>query len=189
MVKTDYLKVEAGRHGVICVLTVTGELDLFTVANLAESAAAALSVPAERFVLDLSRLRFIDCGGARALVTVTRAVPAGCPVIVRSMSPAVRRVMDLMGVNLELRAMASGSRATRLALESLRLCALAQQAVAESRILAKTVAATEDRLADTLIQMADRRPHRAERLADLSHAARTRAAIFRDRAREHSPAI
>jgi hypothetical protein len=61
--------------------------------------------------------------------------------------------------------------------------------VAESRILAKTVAATEDRLADTLIQMADRRPHRAERLADLSHAARTRAAIFRDRAREHSPAI
>jgi anti-anti-sigma factor len=84
------------RHGPVCVLAVTGELDLFTVADLAESAAAALAAPAERFVLDLSGLRFIDCSGARALGAVTQAVPAGCPVIVRSVSPAVRRVMDLL---------------------------------------------------------------------------------------------
>jgi anti-sigma B factor antagonist len=183
MVKTDYLKVEAGRHGVICVLTVTGELDLFTVANLAESAAAALSVPAERFVLDLSRLRFIDCGGTRALVTVTRAVPAGCPVIVRSMSPAVRRVMDLMGVNLERREAAPGSRAARLALESQRLRSLAQHAIAESHTLATAVAATEDRVADTLTQLAGSSPRRAERLTAMSHAARAQATHFRARAR------
>jgi anti-anti-sigma factor len=184
VVKADYLMVETTHHGPVCVLAVTGELDLFTVANLAESAAAALKTPAERFVLDLSGLRFIDCCGARALAIVTQAVPADCPVIVRSVSPAVRRVMDLIGVNLELREMTSDSRVARLTLESQRVRSLAQQAIAESRTLADTVAATEDRVADTLTRLADRRPHRADRLAALSHAARTQAAHFRGRARD-----
>jgi anti-anti-sigma regulatory factor len=149
------------------------------VANLAESAAAALRTPAERFVLDLSRLSFIDCSGARALATMTQAVPAGCPVIVRSASPAVCRVMDLMGLNLEFRAMVPGNQAARLLLESQRILSLAQQAVAESRTLAETVAATEDRVADTLIRLADHRPHRAGQLTALSRAARIQAAHFR----------
>ncbi len=181
------LRQETAHHGPVCVLAVTGELDLFTVADLAESAAAALKTPAERFVLDLSRLRFIDCSGVRALATMTRAVPADCPVIVRSVSPAVRRVMDLMGVNLELREMVPGIRAARLELESQRVRSQAQQAMAESRALAKTVAATEDRVADTLTRLADRRPHRAGQLAVLSHAARTQAAHLRGRARGPQP--
>ena len=67
MAKAGYLRVETAHHGLVCVLAVTGELDLLTVADLAESAAAALQTRAERFVLDLSRLSFIDCCGARAL--------------------------------------------------------------------------------------------------------------------------
>lgn len=114
-------------------------------ANLAESAAAALKTPAERFVLDLSRLSFIDCCGARALAAITRAVPAGCPVIVRSVSPGVRRVLDLMGVNLEGHAMVPGNHTARLLLESQRIRSLAQQAMAESRTLAETLTATEDK--------------------------------------------
>jgi anti-anti-sigma regulatory factor len=143
---------------------------MFRMADFAESAAVALKIPAERFVLDLSRLSFTDCCGARALATMTRAVPAGCPVIVRSVSPAVRRVMDLMGVNLELRTMVPGDRAARVLLESQRIRSLTQHAMAESRMLAETLAATEDRVADTLTQLADRRPHRAGRLAALSHS-------------------
>jgi anti-anti-sigma factor len=81
VVKADYLKVETAHHGLVCVLAVTGELDLFTVANLAESATAALKTPAERFILGLSRLRFIDCCGAGALATMTRAMSVDCPVI------------------------------------------------------------------------------------------------------------
>jgi anti-anti-sigma factor len=72
VVKADYLKVERAHHGPVCQPAITGELDLFTVADLAECAAAALKTPAERFVLDLSRLRFIDCCGVRALATMTR---------------------------------------------------------------------------------------------------------------------
>lgn len=186
MVKADYLKVETAHHGVVCVVTVAGELDIFTVADLAGSAAAALRTPAERLVLDLSRLRFVDCCGARALATMTRTVPADCPVIVRSVSPAVRRVMDLMGVNLELRETAPACRAARLTLESQRIRSLAEQAIAESRTLAETVAATEDRVADTLTRLADCRPHRAARLAALSRAARNQAAHFRSRGPQRS---
>ena len=188
MVKAGYLKVETARHGLVCVLAVTGELDLFTAADLAESAAAALRTPAGRFVLELSRLSFIDCCGVRALATMTRAVPAGCPVIVRSVSPAVRRVLDLMGVNLESGALVPRNQAARLVLESQRIRSLAQQAMAESRTLAETVAATEDRVADTLTRLADRRPHRAARLAALGHTARAQAAQFRARARDHKVA-
>jgi anti-anti-sigma factor len=183
VVKADYLKVEVTHHGLVCVVAVTGELDLFTVADLAGAAAAALRTPMERFVLDLSGLAFIDCCGARALATVTRAVPAGCPVIVRAVSPAAHRLMDLMGVNLELREMVAGSRAAGLVLESQRLRSLTQQAIADSCALAQTVAATEDRVADTLIRLANRRPHRAGRLAALSRAARTQAAHFRGQTR------
>ena len=184
MVKAGYLKVETARHGLVCVLAVTGELDLFTVPDLAESAAAALKTPAERFVLDLSRLSFIDGCGARALAAVTRTIPVGCPVIVRSVSPAVRRVLDLMGMNLESGAMVPENRAAQLMLESQRIRSLAQQAMSESR----TLAATEDKVADTLTRLADRRPHRAGRLAALSHAARTQAAQFRATARDDNAA-
>jgi anti-anti-sigma factor len=183
VVKADYLKVETARLGPVCVLAVTGELDLFTVANLAESAAAALRTPAERFVLDLSRLNFIDGCGARALATMTQAGPAGRPVIVRSVSLAVRRVVDLMGLNLELRAMVPGDQAARLLLESQRIRSLAQQAMAESRTVAESVAATEDKVADTLTRLADRRRDRAGRLLALSQTARIQAAHFRARAR------
>ena len=188
MTKASYLKVETAHDGLVCVLAVAGELDMFTVANLAESAAAALRTPAERFVLDLSQLSFVDCCGARALAAITRALPAGCPVIVRSVSPAVRRVMDLMRLNLELRDVVPGNQAARLVLESQRIRSLAQQAMAESHTLAEALAATEDKVADTLTRLADHRPHRAGRLAALSHSARTQAAQFRARAGDHNVA-
>lgn len=188
MVKSGYLKVETAHHGLVCVLTVTGELDLFTVANLAESAVAALKTPAERFVLDLSRLSFIDCCGVRALATITRTISAGCPVIVRSVSPAVRRVLDLMGMNLDSRVMVPGNQAARLLLESQRIRSLTRQAMAESCTLAETLAATEDRVADTLARLADHRPHRTGRLRALSNTARSQAAQFRASARDRNVA-
>jgi anti-anti-sigma factor len=188
VVKAGYLKVETAHDGLVCVLAVAGELDLVTVADLAESAALALKTPAERFVLDLSRLSFTDCAGGRALAAITRTVPVGCPVIVRPVSPAVRRVLDLMGVNLESRALVPRNQTARLVQESQRIRSLAQQAMAESRTLAETLAATEDRVADTLTRLADRRSHRADRLTALSHTARAQAAQVRARARNRNVA-
>ena len=63
-------------------------------------ALGAVDGQAEQFVLDLSELRYIDCCGARTLAAVTRAVPDECPVIVRSVRPAVGRLLELMGLDL-----------------------------------------------------------------------------------------
>jgi len=46
VVKAGYQKVETAHHGLVCVLAVTGELDLFTVANLAESATTEVGTGA-----------------------------------------------------------------------------------------------------------------------------------------------
>jgi anti-anti-sigma regulatory factor len=44
---------------------------------------------------------FLDCAGARALAEATSLAPAGCPVIVRSLNPQVRRFLELLGLDLE----------------------------------------------------------------------------------------
>ena len=182
MAEADYLTATVERDGVVCVLAVSGELDVLTVPRFAESAAEAVQTPAERFVLDLSGLRSADCRGARTLAATAQAAAAGCPVIVRSVRPPVRRVLDLLALNLESGGQAPASRAARLRRESQRLHACARRTVQQSRRLAETVAATEDKVADTLIQLADGRPHKADELVALSQVARERAAHFRSQA-------
>ncbi len=175
----DYLSATVEHDGVVCVLAVRGELDVATAAQFAESAAVALNSCAERFVLDLSELSFIDCSGARVLAATARAVPATCPVIVRSVSPAVRRLLNLLGLNLERHEVLPVRHAALLRLESQLLWSSAQHASAESRRLAVIVAATAERVADTLSRLADAKPHESARLATLSQAERTRAAYAR----------
>jgi anti-anti-sigma factor len=182
VVATDYLRATVDHDGAVCVLGVSGELDLVTLPEFADAAAVALNSKAERFVVDLSGLSFIDCRGAQALADTTRRVPMDCPVIVRSARPAVRRVLDLMGLNLELRGPVPASRIGELTLERQLLHSSAQHARESSCRLAEAVAATEDRVADTLSRMAHSRPENAGRLVALSQLARTRATHARRQA-------
>jgi anti-anti-sigma factor len=89
------------RSGRACVLRVSGELDIATAPSFTAQAARALEIPAERLVVDLSDLGFVDCCGARALTAVTRAVPPGCEVVLRSVNRRVRQVLDILGLRLE----------------------------------------------------------------------------------------
>ncbi len=182
MGRADHLSARVEYDGLVCVLAVSGELDLLAAQKYADIAAAALRTNAERFVLDLSGLKFVDCGGARALAATAQAVPAGCPVIVRSVSPAARRVLELLGLSLELRGMPPGGHVPGPGTEPRWLSASLGQAREETHRLAQTVAATQDRVADTLIRLADHCPQRADELAALSQLARTRAAHFRSQA-------
>jgi anti-anti-sigma factor len=100
-VNADYLRVAIERDGAVCVLRVSGELDFLTAGEFAQRARVLADVEPERLVLDLSGLVFADCCGARALAAAIRVVPGGCPVIVRSVRPMVRRLLDLLGLNLE----------------------------------------------------------------------------------------
>jgi anti-anti-sigma factor len=85
----------------VCVLSVSGELDFLCAGSLVRRARGLVDGRAERLVLDLSGLMFADCAGARALAAVAGLVPGHCPVIVRSAQPAVRRILELMGADLE----------------------------------------------------------------------------------------
>ena len=93
------LTIKVARDRRICVLTLSGELDFLAVPGFLRHAAQVIDERTERFVLDLAGLAFLDCAGARALAVATTLLPSGCPVIIRSLSPAARRVLDLLDID------------------------------------------------------------------------------------------
>jgi anti-anti-sigma factor len=95
------LTIKAVRDGRVSALTLRGELDLCSVSELLTQAALTVDNQTERLLLDLAALMFLDCAGARALAMVAGFAPAACPVIIRSLSPRVNRVLELLGLDLE----------------------------------------------------------------------------------------
>lgn len=206
-VRTEDLRVRVDRFGQVCVLTVCGEMDfrsaeMFT--EFAHGAVAAMAPHPRRVVVDLSGLGFADCSGVRALAAVARSQPGRCSVVVRSARPAVRRVLDLLGVdldllgpNLDLMSLGLPRRGTADAAASSPTGELARQlrmaesesvrAISDSCRVAGNLAATEDRMAVTLRRLAAQRPTASDRLATLSQSAREQAVRLRDQARHALP--
>jgi anti-sigma B factor antagonist len=128
------LTVTVKQAGRVCVVSVSGELDIATAPALAEQ-IAALPGGIERLIMDLSGLQFIDCCGARLLAGVTSAVPPGCMVVVRGATGQVRKVLDILGVLLQQRVQMALDRAEWLVLESQVQQSWAQQALADGKKL------------------------------------------------------
>jgi anti-anti-sigma factor len=95
------LTIKTARDGQICAFILGGDLDFLAAAEFLEHVARAVDDRTERLVLDLAGLTFLDCAGARALANATYLAPSGCPVIICSLSPPARRVLDLLGLKLE----------------------------------------------------------------------------------------
>ena len=95
------LTIKTSRDGPVCTLTLSGDLDFSQADGFLQQAAQAVDGRTERLVLDLAGVRFLDCAGVRALALATRFVPRGCPVVVRSLSPVARRILELVGLDLE----------------------------------------------------------------------------------------
>jgi anti-sigma B factor antagonist len=203
----DYLKVRLERYDPVWVLAACGEMDICssgTFTEFVEGVAAAMTPQPSRIIVDLSGLRFIDCSGARALGAVARPEPGRPPVVVRSVRPPVRRVLELMGLELDLlgpnldlmsvdlnpraAAAAAADSQTGKLVRQLRMARFyAEQAIADSRQAANSLAATEDRIAVTLTQLAVWRPEAADRLTAMSQTARRQAVHMRDQARQALP--
>jgi anti-anti-sigma factor len=179
----DYLKVRALRDGRVCVLTVTGELDLVSADRLLAVAGPAVAADYDRVVLDLAGLTFADCCGARVLAALARAVPGERPVTVRSVQPAVRRVLDLIEVSLERipgeKPVTAEDRTAKLIRDMRFARSRAAVTMAEARTAAWLIAETRDSVAATMTVIAQRKPEEAERLLALSESARTQAERFR----------
>ena len=93
----DELTVKAVRDGAVCTLIVGGALDFLAADGFLQQAARVLDNRVERLVLDLAGVTFLDCAGVRALAIATCFAPGGCPVIIRSLSPAARRIITVLG--------------------------------------------------------------------------------------------
>jgi anti-anti-sigma factor len=171
------LTVTAAREGHVCVLTVTGMLDAVTAGRFAGQAAEVVSAvggQAERLVLDLAGLSFLDCCGARALAAVPAAAPPGCPVILRSVSPAARRLLGILDLNLERPPQAAAVWDSDEQLVRRARAARAQITAMTSSIhrTEQAIASSADRVATTFDRLAAQHPQDLNRLAALSTAAR-----------------
>src|ERR1044072_9870563 len=92
------LTVTAVRDGRVCVLSLSGDLDLSETSGFLGQAALAGDNRIERLVLDLAGVTFLDCAGVRALAMAAGFAPSGWPVIIRSLSPAAGGVFGVLGL-------------------------------------------------------------------------------------------
>ena len=102
----------SGRPGTLMVIEVdvsqdtttvviTGELDFTTRPVLAERLSLILRARPRRLVLDMAGTCFMDCGSARLIVSAAQFLPEGRRPIIRHPSRAVRRVLELTGLDAE----------------------------------------------------------------------------------------
>ena len=96
----DDLTVTTVRDGAVCTLILCGDLDLDAAGEFLQRAARVLDDRIERLVLDLAGVTFLDCAGVRALAMAASFAPSGCPVIIRSLSPVARRIVELLALDL-----------------------------------------------------------------------------------------
>jgi len=84
----------------LACLAVTGELDMATVDSLTDAAIGALQLPVRVLVLDLGGVSFCGAAGVSALITIRRvAAPTGIRVVLTSIQPHLRRVLDIVGMS------------------------------------------------------------------------------------------
>lgn len=85
-------------------LDVVGEIDLATSGELGEALADVLEGRTATTVeLDFAGVRFLDSSGILVLLRAhSRAAEQGCPLILRNVSPSVRRVLEITGVHAVL---------------------------------------------------------------------------------------
>jgi anti-anti-sigma regulatory factor len=101
-VDAGFIRVTTVERDPGCVITVSGELTLATMGEFTARAAEAIAASSGPTPFEVSGLDFVDCSGARALARAVLAVPPraaglyGCP-------PAVRRVLDALGLELPYR--------------------------------------------------------------------------------------
>jgi anti-sigma B factor antagonist len=92
------ISVAAGEVGP--VLTLSGEADLTTVAELTEALTAQLANGAQHLTVDLSRLGFADSAVIRALVLADRTLKKrGGGLALTHPQPVVARALSLLGVD------------------------------------------------------------------------------------------
>jgi anti-anti-sigma factor len=90
---------------------VGGELDLVTMPFLAEQLTLVSRDRPGRLVFDLAGTGFMDCGSARLIACAGQWLPEGRRPVIRRPGPAVRRILELTGLDAycEIEGLGAGS--------------------------------------------------------------------------------
>ncbi len=89
-------------------LDVSGELDVYTAAEVRRQLRAALAHGCTRFTVDVAAVEFVDAAGLGELVRLHNAVtPAGGTVTFVAASPAFRRTGHVAGLTRAFRLQAA----------------------------------------------------------------------------------
>lgn len=81
------------------MVTVEGELDLFTAPSLKQMLLDALQAGSSRLVVDLSLVTFVDSTTLGVLVGVTRQLEDGARMAIVCARPNVRRIFEFSGLD------------------------------------------------------------------------------------------
>lgn len=95
----ELVTAEADGTAGTTTVVISGELDLTVTPPLAEQLAQILAGHPQQLVFDLARVDFIDCASARLIAGTGRSLPEGRRPVIRSPSPAARRILELTGLD------------------------------------------------------------------------------------------
>ena len=87
------------------VVPAVAEIDITTADEMLRIARMALDLRpgAKRLVIDLSRTSFVDSSGLATIVKVRNAaLTRGVPLLLRDLSPQLRRLLEITGLLPEL---------------------------------------------------------------------------------------
>ena len=109
--RTGRIMIEVESTPGATTIVVRGELDLVTMPFLAERLRLVSRDKPGRLVFDLARTGFMDCGSARLIAGAGKWLPEGRRPVIRRPGPAVRRILELTGLDAycEIEGLVAGS--------------------------------------------------------------------------------
>ncbi len=91
------------------VITLYGELDLTVRSALREQLAKLAENKPDVLVIDLAGVTFLDCGTAVMMIRASRILASGRKPVLRDVRPAVRRLLELTGLDSQCELSACGA--------------------------------------------------------------------------------
>ncbi|GAA1780928.1 anti-sigma factor antagonist BldG [Streptomonospora arabica] len=99
-VSTVELKISSQSQGDSAVVTVRGEIDLYTAPQLQSGLVNALEDGARRLLVDMSRVEFCDSTGMSVLLSgMKRARAKEGDLVLVAPKPAVRKILEVTGLD------------------------------------------------------------------------------------------
>jgi anti-sigma B factor antagonist len=94
------LKVSTRSHAGHAILTVVGEIDLYTAPRLQAEFTRLLEIGPDRVVIDMSGVEFCDSTGMNVLLSALKRMrERGGALEVASPRPAVRKILQVTGLD------------------------------------------------------------------------------------------